>query len=236
MLDAGGSGEDYSFAAAGGTQWSQAAADLSPRWKLIAGQTFVRRFGISQGQAVAGAVAKLSPVSAVEAKIAVSPEDILLPDASARLLWYRGLPLGFTFNPGYAYSRYETAHVHAASIGFDWEQRGGLVATARAYGTLSRFRGGAPARLTPGAFAQVKIPLFASAFAAPYYSYREESFQAGAPGALASAVFEAHAAGLGLLYEFPRRVTARAAWEYEARFPRAYMRRWELSLSWRPGS
>lgn len=233
QLDAGAAYEDYSFAVPGRTQWAEVLVRPAPRWGLIGAQNLVRRFDITQGQGSVGGVAKLSAASALELRLSFSPEAVLLPALAGRGLWYRGLGRGFTLNPGYSYSRYEVAHVHTLTLGLDWE-RGDVLATGRVYGTATRFRSGAPTRQTPGFLAQARVPLSPRVRLLPSYSYREESFQAGAPGAFASAVFKAHALGLAALLDLGRGISLRLGWQYEGRIPSAYVRQYELGLSYKP--
>ncbi len=232
-IDAGAAVEDYSFfKAAGVNTWTQGLfRGRDGRFGILAGQSTLRRFGFTDSQGSLGGVARLSARGSVEAKLSIAPEAQILPQWAVDALAYQGLPRAMTLTPGYRFSRYAIADVHTWSLGWEWENRR-LSVTLRPYLSLNYFRQGpVGGRAYPAFFAELRVPLSSGILLAPSYAWREEAFQAGAPGRFSMGSFKAHTGRIEARLPFGEPFLLRLAWSYEGRIPMAYLRQYEAGLT-----
>lgn len=231
-VDAGASLEDYSFADRGWAEWTLGSVPLGSHASLLAGQSAVRRFGFTDAQGTLGGSAVLASGASLEAQTSLAPGAEVLPTLSANLLLYQGLARGTILNPGYRYSHYREADVHMLTLGGEWESRRGLALVLRGYASATRFESGSGTRWTPGILAQASFALTRKLQLKPFYAYREESFQAGAPGQLRSQIFRAHTGGLEARWKATESLFLRVLASYEGRIPSNILRQYELGLSY----
>lgn len=231
--DAGATFEDYSFAPWGTTQRAQCVVYPVERWGLLGAESVVTRFGLTDVQGTLGFVAKISRTTALEVHANIAPGANVVPIFSTDWLVYHGIRWGITLTPTYRYSHYAITDVHMLSLGGDWQWNPQFNFILRTYGTLTQFEGGSESRLTPGVLIGTRITLIPSVQFYPSYSYREESFEAGAPGRLESGTFKAHLGRLEMNFKAGKAFTFRIAWQYEGRLPSNYVRQFDIGVTTR---
>ncbi|MBI4375633.1 MAG: glycosyltransferase [Elusimicrobia bacterium] len=231
-LNAGLGYEDFSFAGAGRSSWIRVDRRLS-RGSISGGLTRIERFGEREAQGELGLGARLGPSAGLELGASASPEAHILPEWSAAAVLYWNPRRPVTISPGLRSAGFRAAGVHTASLGIEAQAAPGLAVLVRGFGSVTQFRGSRAEDWTPAVLLALRAQPMDWLLVAPSFAYREESFEAGAPGSGISRTFQAHAARLDLSAGRERGWAARAAWEYERRVPKNFVRRYELGLSYR---
>ncbi|MFQ5867402.1 MAG: YaiO family outer membrane beta-barrel protein [bacterium] len=220
--------EDFSFADLGHTEWVQAVIPASQRFSFLGRLMTISRFQQSDIQGTLGGSLRVGAKTGLEGEISVSPGAVVAPKFSTSWFLYRALA-SVEIMPHYRFSRFETADVHLLAMGAVWPVTRSFQSIGRAYISATRFHNGRtewnPAFLVQGRF------LLDSRFTIiPSYSFRRESFEAGAPGQTER--FSAHVGRIETLHRTSSAFLIRIAWEYEARSTAVSVRRYNFGIQY----
>ena len=227
-VDSGVTFEDFSFADLGHTEWVQAVIPASPRFSLLGRLTTISRFQQSDVQGTVGGSLRVGAKTGLEGEISVSPGAVIAPRFSTSWFLYRALA-SVEIMPHYRFSRFETADVHLFAMGAFWPVTRSFQSIGRVYISATRFHNG-PTEWNPAFLVQGRFLLDSRFTIIPSYSYRRESFEAGAPGQTGR--FSAHVGRIETLHRTSSAFLIRIAWEYEARSTAVSVRRYNFGIQY----
>jgi len=227
-VDSGVIFEDFSYADLGHTEWVQGVIRASERFSFLGRATAISRFQESDFQTTLGGSLRLGARTGLEGEISVSPGAEVLPEFSTSWSLYRALT-SVEIMPQYGFSRFEGADVHLLAMGAVWPVGRYFESVGRAYISATRFHNG-PTEWNPAFFVQGRLILNSRFTIIPSYSFRRESFEAGAPDQTRR--FSAHVGRIETLHRTSSAFLIRIGWEYEARSTPVFVRRYDFGIQY----
>jgi len=227
-VDSGVIFEDFSFADLGHSEWVQAVIPASERFSFLGRATAISRFEQFDIQGTLGGSLRLGAKTGLEGEISVSPGAVIAPEFSTSWSLYRALA-SIEVMPYYGFSRFETADVHLFAMGAVWPVARSFESIGRAYISATHFHNG-PTEWNPAFLLQGRFLLNSRFIIIPSYSFRRESFEAGAPDQTGR--FSAHVGRIEAWHRTSRAFLIRIAWEYEGRSTPVFVRRYDFGIQY----